>query len=279
MVHRFGKITSFLAAAGVGVSVVLLHVAPASADETYPVGYTDIGIYRRAAPSMDSARVGSALSNGTPVLIDCETTGQVVDNGFAPTGIWEKLSDGTYLPNAFLYTGVDGWTPGISRCDGGAASQPQPMSDDHWVPYCGPSEFLTEISVDRWANGDFKIVATPNEAARTALSAYAATVSQWHAIQDCVSGLRGALADSIWDQLHCHQQFALAPAISEGRLAWLTGPSYDLESWRGTFSEADWIATLCGTTLNTEQDHPEPPVWSGSPDAGVTDLSYPDNIG
>jgi hypothetical protein len=102
----------------IGSGLSLLPLSSAEADDaSYPIAWTDIGIYPREGPSMESGRVGSALSNGTTVSIECETTGQSVDNGFAPTSIWERLSDGTYLPNAFIYTGVDGWTPGIPRCD------------------------------------------------------------------------------------------------------------------------------------------------------------------
>lgn len=115
-------------------------VAPlASADVSYPIAWTGIGIYPRTGPSMDAPRAGAALPDGTMVSIQCETTGQVVSNGSVPSAVWERLSDGTYLPNAFISTGVDGWTPGIPSCESlgapvDAVSETAKYYAGVWVP-------------------------------------------------------------------------------------------------------------------------------------------------
>lgn len=91
--------------------------SPASAGETFSVTGTDIGIYPRTAPSMDADRVGTALADNTSVDAVCELQGQVVDNGYAPSSIWMRLTDGTFLPNAFVLTGYDGRTPSLPSCE------------------------------------------------------------------------------------------------------------------------------------------------------------------
>ncbi|RYJ07675.1 MAG: hypothetical protein EON52_00010 [Actinomycetales bacterium] len=66
---------------------------------------------------MDAARVGAVLTKGTPVHPVGDLEGQEIDNGYAPSSIWMRLADHTYLPNAFVLTGYDGWTPSLPFCD------------------------------------------------------------------------------------------------------------------------------------------------------------------
>lgn len=110
-------------AAGLVASGVAL--APdAKADGSYQIAWTGIGIYPKSSPSMDAGRVGAALPDGAEITPVCDTTGQPVDNGAAVIDIWEKLADGSYVPNAFVNTGADGFTPGVPRCIDAAAEQP-----------------------------------------------------------------------------------------------------------------------------------------------------------
>ena len=124
MIKR-SSLLRILAAALLGVALTIGGISAASADTDFAVVGTDIGIYRRTAPSMDASKVGEALTDGSVVTVSCELPGQLVDNGYAPSDAWMRLSDGTYLPNAFIMTGHDGWTPGLSRCDQGTASPPE----------------------------------------------------------------------------------------------------------------------------------------------------------
>lgn len=89
----------------------------ANADSSFEIVGTSIGIYPRAEPSMDSAKIGRALVDGENITVACETDGATVDNGYAPSSYWMQLSDGTYLPNAFILTGYDGRTQGLPDCD------------------------------------------------------------------------------------------------------------------------------------------------------------------
>ena len=114
-----------LASVGIIVAGSLLASAPAAlADTTVTVNWTQIGIFPRAGASMDSDKVGNALSDGTSVSLACETEGQPVTNGYQTISIWDQLTDGTWLPNAFLDTGTASWTPGIPRCTEAPSDSP-----------------------------------------------------------------------------------------------------------------------------------------------------------
>lgn len=138
-------------------------------------------------------------------------------------------------------------------------------------PYCGESRFITEIQVAQWADDQFQIKVYPTSRARYAPDPWEATYDMWSAIQDCVTGLEGELADSIYDQLECHQHgAALADVTTWDPWDYATGDSYDLESWRGTFGVDSWPLTRCGNTLGT--DPAGGPYYTVRPDAGNGDL-------
>ena len=104
---------------------------------------------------MSSRTVGDALADGTLVSIACETTGMPVTNTLGQTtDLWEQLDNGTFIPNAFIDTGVMGPTPGLSDCGAASASSTtlgdtiingvdvgQPQNDQHqWGP-CTVQDF------------------------------------------------------------------------------------------------------------------------------------------
>jgi hypothetical protein len=143
--------------------------------------------------------------------------------------------------------------------------------------YCGPSKFIEKIEVADWGNGRFQILVTPNGDARSyaawALDQRAAVVEEWHAVQACVRGLYGDLADSIWQQLDCHQRMSWAWDPKRGD--WYTGATYDLESWRPPLSGANLVSELRTKCLNTLGiDENSQVVDPHRPDDGVTDLEH-----
>lgn len=134
-------LTRWVGAAVVAVVGVAAAAPVASADTTVSVKWTRIGIYPRQAPSMDSTKVGAALSDGASVTVSCEQEGQPVSNGYQTITVWDQLSDGTWLPNAFLDTGSASWTPGVARCGGGETSsteQPHPSSQPSTPSHTDP---------------------------------------------------------------------------------------------------------------------------------------------
>lgn len=124
-------------ASAVVAALVVAGAGPALADETFHIAWTGIGIYPRSGPSMNSSRVGSALSDGASVSVNCEQDGQELTSAAGTSTIWERLSNGTWLPNVYVETHVDGWTPGIPRCQ-----QPAPP-----VPRPAPTPFDREAAV------------------------------------------------------------------------------------------------------------------------------------
>lgn len=136
-------------------------------------------------------------------------------------------------------------------------STPQPALAAGGAPYCGASEYVSEITVEKWPNGDFRVSLRPTDAGRHASDRTAASNVMWQQIRRCLtpsagfSNLDGTVGDSLQDQLHCHEFLALLPALNGGR-GYATGDTFDLESWRPTFGESRWYSTRCGNTLGTD---------------------------
>ncbi|KQM82414.1 amidase domain-containing protein [Agromyces sp. Leaf222] len=97
--------------------IALGAIAPAHAASNFRIAWTHIGIYPRSAPSMSAAKVGGALPDGASVSVVCETAGASVTSDIGTSTIWERLANGTFVPNVFVETGANGWTPGVARCD------------------------------------------------------------------------------------------------------------------------------------------------------------------
>ena len=114
--------------------------------------------------------------------------------------------------------------------------------------WCGNSADVENIEIEEWADGKFKILVTPTYESRFSLDPRGTTVNMWHAIQSCVPGLYGSQADSIWDQLLCHQIGALVKREVDG---YASGETYDLESWRQPGANP---TNRCGNGLNAEAD-------------------------
>ncbi|MTK05170.1 hypothetical protein [Micromonospora sp. CP22] len=128
---------------------------------------------------------------------------------------------------------------------------------------CGEGKFVEKIELVQWGDGHFQVVLTPTAEARKhaalSLNPRDAVVEQWHAIQGCVSGLYGDLADTIWDQLECHQLNSWLILPREDGI-WATGSTYELESWRPTLPRwvngQDLIFTECLNRMGTDPEGP-----------------------
>ena len=158
-------------------------------------------------------------------------------------------------------------TPGATA-GAGAESDSRPDEEagapvDTATPYCGSSRYVEEITVQRWADGRFRISVWPTPEARDADDRDAATAEIWRAVRRCVTeGLDGQVGESLQDQLRCHEFLAWVPGGGDGQYA--TGETYDLESWRPTAGRRKWISTRCGNTLGT--DPTSPPERTYRPD-------------
>lgn len=247
--HRWiRRIVHVLTAVIAVVAVAAVSAPAAHADVQYPVAWTGIGIYPRTAPSMDAPHAGPVLTDGTMVTFVCEQQGQAVHNGHMNVDVWVKISSGGWLPTAFINTQVDGWTPGVPRC-GTSNPAPAPQNKPQ-VATCGTSTYVENIQTVDMAGSDFQIVVTPTQAARDKRANRDVVVEMWHKVQSCVPGLYDALADSIWQQLECHQEHSNMGG----------GPTWDLESYRTPLAfpnSATYLATHC---LNR--------LWPNGPENG-----------
>ncbi|MCK9897721.1 DUF2599 domain-containing protein [Frankia sp. AgB32] len=130
------------------------------------------------------------------------------------------------------------------------------------APYCGPSQDVEEIVVQRWTDTRFRISLRPTPASRRA-SRTLAVAAMWSAIGACVRGLSGPVADSLHAQLTCHQALAQIPALGGGA-GFATGDTYDLESWRPLMRPnqfSTWVSTRCANTLGTDPSGPAVRVY------------------
>ncbi|WP_410646533.1 cutinase family protein [Amycolatopsis sp. cmx-4-54] len=139
---RATLLVTALAAAAV-TALAVIPGSTANATTGYHVFNTGIGIYPRTAPTMNpAARTGTALADGTTLSIACQTTGEPMHGN----AIYNRLADGTYLPDYFTYTGVDGFVPALPRCDTPPARpqnpQPQAPQPRPFGAACAPTILL-----------------------------------------------------------------------------------------------------------------------------------------
>jgi hypothetical protein len=131
---------------------------------------------------------------------------------------------------------------------GSWAASATPQTVDEETTTCGTnSPWIDQIQVEDFGNGNVDVHLYPSGNARWAsylnwrgqlpFDHRSIIVEEWHAIQNCVAGLYGERADSVWQQLECHQKLAFAGV--PGTDIWATGPDYGLETWRPALPK-DW---------------------------------------
>ncbi|MFW6600297.1 peptidoglycan DD-metalloendopeptidase family protein [Propionibacteriaceae bacterium Y2011] len=95
--------------------------APARAAATATVATDGMNLNVRSGPGTSHEVVGS-LAPGTRVTIQCTAQGTAVTGPWGSTTLWDKLSDGTWASDAWLYTGTnDAVAP---ACDGDTTPPP-----------------------------------------------------------------------------------------------------------------------------------------------------------
>ena len=69
----------------------------------------------RSGPGTSHSAVGSVAS-GSTVTISCQTSGTRVTGTYGTSTIWDRIGSGRYVSDAYVYTGHDGYVPGVPRC-------------------------------------------------------------------------------------------------------------------------------------------------------------------
>jgi len=69
----------------------------------------------RSGPGTSYAAVGT-VADGAGVTIGCQTTGTSVTGTYGTSTIWDRIGSGRFISDAYVYTGHDGFIPGVPRC-------------------------------------------------------------------------------------------------------------------------------------------------------------------
>lgn len=91
---------------------------------------------------------------------------------------------------------------------------------------------VKHVWTEQWSGGQRQIRIIPTTAARM-WQFSTATNNIWAAVQQCVPGLYGSVADSVYSQIRCH---ALGAQYGYW---WAGGYSWDVETWRAPY-QSNW---------------------------------------
>ncbi|MCL7456754.1 peptidoglycan DD-metalloendopeptidase family protein [Micromonospora echinofusca] len=69
----------------------------------------------RSGPGTGYTAVGT-VADGARVTIYCQTSGTSVTGTYGTSTIWDRIGSGRYIADAYVYTGYDGYIPGVPRC-------------------------------------------------------------------------------------------------------------------------------------------------------------------
>jgi len=69
----------------------------------------------RSGPGTSYASVGT-VADGANVTIGCQTNGTSVTGTYGTSTIWDRIGSGRFISDAYVYTGHDGFIPGVPRC-------------------------------------------------------------------------------------------------------------------------------------------------------------------
>jgi hypothetical protein len=239
-------------AIGVLAAVACWCPATASALDVHISGTGSQGLFLRPTPNASGTPL-AVIPEGTTLAPDCFVYGQTINT----VPIWWRLTyEGAtgYASSAYddtRYSSDAELTAkyGVPRCDvnpnaaGGPSSTtssppsaPAPATPPPPSAHerdCGYSDGNVRSIVTTYqADGTFNVHVSPTELARAVgtgeriVGREYVVYQMWHAVQHCVPGLYGHLADSIYQQLQCHVWLGIDSASRVG-----TGPTYDLESW------------------------------------------------
>ena len=146
-------LTLAVGAAGLGVAPGVAHAAAIAA--TVDVTST---LKVRSGPSLAAAVVGS-MTGGQKVVVDCSVVGQTVRGSVRTTNLWDRLSDGSYLTDAYVRSAVT-----IPRCVT-TSPQAQAVKVKPGQPAKPAVKVKYQVGTVRTADGKVNIRTGPSTAA------------------------------------------------------------------------------------------------------------------
>ncbi|MCP9991458.1 SH3 domain-containing protein [Streptomyces albogriseolus] len=103
-----------LALAGIaGAFLTVLGTAGQAAAVTYYDVAPGVRLNVRSGPGT-SYPIVRVLPEGSRVAIYCQTPGTTVTGPYGTSSIWDNISNGQYVSDAYVHTGSDGYV--ASRC-------------------------------------------------------------------------------------------------------------------------------------------------------------------
>jgi len=87
--------------------------AALTADALHYYTTADVRLNIRSGPGTSYSIVGT-LPGGSKVPIYCQTPGTTVTGTYGTTNIWDNISNGEFVSDAYVNTGSDGYV--ASRC-------------------------------------------------------------------------------------------------------------------------------------------------------------------
>lgn len=105
----FAKIAVVVAIPAVALAV---GTGVANASATGTVTTSGGALAERSAPTTSASEPGS-LADGASVTISCQTYGQTITGHYGTSQVWDKLSNGDFVSDTYIYTGSDGLVTGL----------------------------------------------------------------------------------------------------------------------------------------------------------------------
>ncbi|MFI9824942.1 SH3 domain-containing protein [Streptomyces sp. NPDC052013] len=103
---------SVLLGAATGAFLMVLGTAAEAAVRYYPVA-PGVQVNVRSGPGTNY-NIVRVLPAGASVPIYCQTPGTTVTGPYGTSNIWDNISNGEYVSDAYVKTGSDGYV--ASRC-------------------------------------------------------------------------------------------------------------------------------------------------------------------
>jgi murein DD-endopeptidase MepM/ murein hydrolase activator NlpD len=128
--RRHQRVATLLTAAGTLSGALALTAAPAAVAGpaiavTGKVVTSGTALNARSGPSASSARTGS-IANGSAVSIVCRIAGQFISGTVTNTGYWDRLTDNSFISDAYVQRAA----AGIPRC---TSTTPMPAVSGTWM--------------------------------------------------------------------------------------------------------------------------------------------------
>ncbi|WAZ23262.1 SH3 domain-containing protein [Streptomyces cinnabarinus] len=103
-----GRRSLLLAGAATGAFLMVLGISPTASAATYYDVAPGVQLNVRRGPGTQYAIVRQ-LPVGAKVAIYCQTPGETVTGTYGTSNIWDNISSGEYIADAYVKTGTDGY--------------------------------------------------------------------------------------------------------------------------------------------------------------------------